>query len=179
MDGCHHPHHGQPILGALDTGGMKVELERHRIFGTIMFCLAPSWVPDTGRERRRVRGILHLFLYQRHEVSPRYTRRLLSLYSFLFDDRRHRPSFPPVAKLLHSFRYPIFESWFIACIPNSPLVSYWRDEFMQLQKHKNAGQYIKALRAEGVDLQWLAIPEYLAIHAALQKVLQKSGHTFK
>ena len=50
-------------------------------------------------------------------------------------------------------RYPIFESWFFACIPRSPLVSAWRDEFMQLQNHKSATQYIAALRAEGVDLQ--------------------------
>ena len=29
----------------------------------------------------------------------------------------------------------------------------WRDEFMQLQNHRTADQYIEALREDGVDLQ--------------------------
>jgi len=84
-----------------------------------------------------------------------------------------------ISSFTNNMKYPIFESWFFACIPKSPLVTAWRDEFMQLQKYGDAGKYIKALKAEGVDLQWLAIPEYLAIHASMQKVLQTSGKEFK
>jgi hypothetical protein len=102
-----------------------------------------------------------------------------------------------ISSFTNNMKYPIFESWFFACIPKSPLVTAWRDEFMQLQKYGHAGKYIKALKAEGVDLQWLevsvmasvtslfsssfssAIPEYLAIHASMQKVLQTSGKEFK
>ena len=64
---------------------------------------------------------------------------------------------PPLWRSPPTVRYPIFESWFFACVPGSPLVTAWRDEFMQLQKHRNANMYIADLRAQGVDLQNLGV----------------------
>lgn len=79
-----------------------------------------------------------------------------------------------ISSFTSNMTWPMFESWFFACVPGSPLVERWRVEFMRLQDFPSAKLYIKSLRDEGVDLQWLAIPEYLAIHAAMQRTLQKS-----
>ena len=68
--------------------------------------------------------------------------------------------------------YPVLESWFFACVPNSEFVKKWRDEFMKLNTHNSAGEYVDAKRRQGVDLQNIKWLEYLAIHVAVQTVMQ-------
>ena len=53
-------------------------------------------------------------------------------------------------------RFPVFVSWFLACVPGSPLVRAWRDEFMRLQQFANATQYIASLRRDMVDMQHIS-----------------------
>jgi hypothetical protein len=69
--------------------------------------------------------------------------------------------------------YPVIESWFFACIPNSKFVRDWRDEFMSIEKHKSVGDYVHNKKTQGVDLQTLKWIEYLAIHVSAQTVMQK------
>lgn len=71
-------------------------------------------------------------------------------------------------------KWPMLESWFFACVPGSPLVEQWRKDFMRLQDFPSAKEYIQSLRDEGVDLQRLGSPEYVALQAAMQRTLQKS-----
>lgn len=67
----------------------------------------------------------------------------------------------------------VIESWFIAAARDCRLVREWKAEFYRMNEFGTVGDYISDLRAQGVDLQKLATPEYLAIHAAVQKVMQK------
>ena len=53
-------------------------------------------------------------------------------------------------------RFPVFVSWFLACVPGSPLVRAWRDEFMRLQQFADATQYIASLRRDMVDMQHIS-----------------------
>ena len=69
--------------------------------------------------------------------------------------------------------YPVIESWFFACVPGSSFVQQWRDEFMSLNDHDNADDYVTAKRESGVDLQKIDSPNYLAIHVSAQTVMQK------
>lgn len=69
--------------------------------------------------------------------------------------------------------YPVIESWFFACVPGSSFVQKWRDEFMSLNNHNTANDYIDAKKKSGVDLQKISAPDYLAIHVAAQTVMQK------
>ena len=67
----------------------------------------------------------------------------------------------------------VLENWFFACIPNSPFVRAWRDEFLSLQYFESADAYVDAVRADGVDLAKLYSPTYLAQHAAALRVLKR------
>jgi hypothetical protein len=68
--------------------------------------------------------------------------------------------------------YPVIESWFFGCIPNSSFMVNWRDEFFKINTHNSPGDYVDAKRREGVDLQTIKWLEYLAIHVAAQTVMQ-------
>lgn len=70
--------------------------------------------------------------------------------------------------------YPVIESWFFACIPNSPFVGHWRDTFMKMNKFDTVQAYINALKTAGTDPQGIppSLQSYLAIHMAAQYVLQ-------
>ncbi len=74
---------------------------------------------------------------------------------------------------------PIIESWCFACIPGSTFVQDWRDEFMKLNDHKDAKQYVDNVVKSGVNLQNLQYIEYLAIHVAAQKVVQHNPDKYK
>jgi Capsular polysaccharide synthesis protein len=69
--------------------------------------------------------------------------------------------------------YPVIESWFFACVPGSPFVERWRDEFMSINNHNSVDDYINEKRNTGVDLQKIDALNYLAIHASAQAVMQK------
>lgn len=72
-------------------------------------------------------------------------------------------------------RYPVIESWMFACVPNSPFVRLWRDEFMRTNTFDSISAYVESVKSSGVDLQNISMPEYLAIHLAAQKTLQLLG----
>ena len=69
--------------------------------------------------------------------------------------------------------YPVIENWFFACVTGSSFLRQWRDEFMSLNTHKSVNDYIKAKMNDGVDLQKISSPDYLAMHVAAQTVMQK------
>jgi len=77
--------------------------------------------------------------------------------------------------------YPVIESWFFACIPNSDYVTKWRDEFMTINNFDNPQLYIDDVKNRSADLssQWCST--YLLIHVAAQAVLQlhKTSSTMK
>lgn len=70
--------------------------------------------------------------------------------------------------------YPVIESWFFACIPNSGFVKKWRDTFMKMNSFENVEEYVHYLVISGVDTQKIGknMQNYLAIHVAAQYVLQ-------
>jgi len=68
--------------------------------------------------------------------------------------------------------YPVIESWFFGCIPESSFMNNWRNEFMKLNTHNSVGEYVDAKRRQGVDLQTIKWLEYLAIHVSAQTVMQ-------
>lgn len=71
-------------------------------------------------------------------------------------------------------KYPVIESWFFACVPQSPFVIEWRDAFMRMNKYDTVNDYVDALESLGTDPQGIneTLRTYLAIHLAAQYVLQ-------
>ena len=70
---------------------------------------------------------------------------------------------------------PVIENWFMACVPGSPFVRAWRDEFLRLADFSSADEYVKHLQSErGINLNGIRgdMLAYLAQHAAAQCVLQ-------
>jgi hypothetical protein len=82
-----------------------------------------------------------------------------------------------------NMKYPVIESWFFACIKNSPFVKKWRDEFMFSNNFESMEEYIYYLEIEKkVDFQNIVYLDdivYLAIHASAQKVLQIDKYDMK
>lgn len=68
--------------------------------------------------------------------------------------------------------FPVVESWFLACNKGSPFIRKWRDEFSRMAQFITVEKYIQSLRHNGVDMQNIQNPNYLAIHVACQKVFQ-------
>ena len=75
-------------------------------------------------------------------------------------------------------KYPILENWFLACAPNSEFIRDWYTEFMTINEQDTVADYIEKIR-ETTDLQNLQFPEYLAMHAAAQKVMQSKSNADK
>lgn len=69
--------------------------------------------------------------------------------------------------------YPVIESWFFACVPDSSFVKKWRDEFTTLNNYNTVKDYVDAKKSSGVDFQKIDSLEYLVIHLAAQTVMQK------
>jgi hypothetical protein len=68
---------------------------------------------------------------------------------------------------------PVIESWFFACKENSIMVNDWLKEFLRISDYDTIEQYVESVKDEGVNIQKITSPAYLAIHVACQKVLQK------
>ena len=69
-------------------------------------------------------------------------------------------------------KYPVVESWFIACKPESKLLQEWTVELNRALSYSSMFEYIKSIKDTGVNLQAINNPEYLWIYAAFQKVVQ-------
>jgi hypothetical protein len=75
---------------------------------------------------------------------------------------------------------PVIESWFIAAPTKSPFIKAWRDEFYSTNEYESMEEYIQDMKTRrGIDLQNLAMPEYLTIHAAAQAVMQTGKYSIK
>lgn len=68
-------------------------------------------------------------------------------------------------------KYPVIDSWFIACIPKHPFILKWRDEFMSMNSYPTIDDYVEK-RKKDTDMQNVTNLNYLAIHVASQYVLQ-------
>jgi hypothetical protein len=67
---------------------------------------------------------------------------------------------------------PVIENWFFACTKGSPFVRAWRDEFSQMARYQSVEIYVTSRIRMGVDPQKISNTTYLAMHIAVQKVLQ-------
>jgi hypothetical protein len=70
-----------------------------------------------------------------------------------------------------NIKYPVIDSWFIACVPKHPFIIKWRDEFMSINKYPSIDSYIEK-RKKDTDTQNINNLNYLAIHVSSQYVLQ-------
>jgi hypothetical protein len=68
-------------------------------------------------------------------------------------------------------RYPLIESWFFAAPPHSPLMVAWKKQLDRLL-HESVTDFLQENRDHGVDFQGIEVPEYLAIHVAVQRAIQ-------
>ena len=73
-------------------------------------------------------------------------------------------------------KFPVIENWFFACNKGSLFIKKWRDEFSRMAYFPTVEHYITSLRKEGIDIQGITIPNYLAMHVACQKVLQSGNY---
>lgn len=71
--------------------------------------------------------------------------------------------------------WPVVESWFLSCPKNSKFMKDWRDEFFRLEEFDTVGEYLDDVKNLGVDFSKIVGPDYLAIHVAAQKIIQKNG----
>jgi hypothetical protein len=68
--------------------------------------------------------------------------------------------------------FPVIENWFFACSPQAKFVTLWRDEFMKVNNYENVSDYVKYIEQDTI-VDKIDMKEYLAMHLAAQKVLQK------
>ena len=68
---------------------------------------------------------------------------------------------------------PVIESWFLACPPNSLFIKDWLAEFLRISSFETVGDYVKDIQSD-TNTQKIDGLEYLSIHVACQKVLQKN-----
>ena len=64
------------------------------------------------------------------------------------------------------------ESWFLACIPTSPFMNDWKNEFFKIQQFDSIPKYIDTLVQDGINLTHLCNKEYLVVYAAAQRLVQ-------
>lgn len=92
-------------------------------------------------------------------------------------DLRNKHDSDVVAFYLEGFttdkRYPVIESWFIASVQNSPVISEWKKEMDRVDTFGTLGAYIEDVKRQGVNFQKIDALEYLHIHVAAQYVFQK------
>lgn len=71
-------------------------------------------------------------------------------------------------------KFPVVESWFIGAIKNSVLIRSWTEEFMRINDYVSSFTYIEHMKWCGVSMQNIGFfAYYLAIHAAIQSVMQR------
>lgn len=69
-------------------------------------------------------------------------------------------------------RYPVIENWFMACVPGNRFVKHWRDEFLKINEFEEVRDYVEYVESD-TDLQNIPSREYLTMHIAAQKVIQR------
>ncbi|OJU52165.1 MAG: hypothetical protein BGN96_07385 [Bacteroidales bacterium 45-6] len=77
-----------------------------------------------------------------------------------------------------NLEYPVIESWFLCCPPNSPFIKDWLDELRPLGQI-GAKKYFEQIRRKSnyVDIiQDIDRPEYLLVYLAQQAVMQEKNN---
>jgi len=69
---------------------------------------------------------------------------------------------------------PVIENWFFGCIPNSPFVKEWCNEFLSISKYNSIDDYLKHIEEKEINTQNIDGKNYLAMHVSAQKVLQSA-----
>jgi len=70
-----------------------------------------------------------------------------------------------------NYDYPVIESWFFACKPNTKFINAWRDIFLTINNYETIEDYVAHIKSN-TDFQNIDSPDYLVIHIAAQYVLQ-------
>ena len=72
-------------------------------------------------------------------------------------------------------RFPIIESWFMACPPNNDFMILWRDEFRKILRLGSKGYFEEVQgRSDFAELkQGIQRPEYLVLYLAAQIILRE------
>lgn len=74
--------------------------------------------------------------------------------------------------------FPVIENWFFAAIPESNMMIDWKNELMKSQEYEEKEYYIDYLKST-CNLEHIDDPNYLWMHAALQKILQENKGKYK
>jgi hypothetical protein len=69
--------------------------------------------------------------------------------------------------------YPVIENWFMAAPAGSKFIQSWLEIFLKLNDFNTDIDYLTYIESLGIDLQNLSKSGYLAMHYAVQYVLQK------
>jgi len=75
-------------------------------------------------------------------------------------------------------KYPVIENWFFACIPGSPFMVDWADEFLSTRNHKTINDYLSDVKSQGINTSNVSSPDYLTMHVSAQKVIQKNPEKY-
>lgn len=67
-------------------------------------------------------------------------------------------------------KYPVIESWFMACNKGSQFMKLWRDEFSTIARYPNIEKYLEA--SKQINTQKIFDHNSNVIHITAQKVLQ-------
>jgi predicted peroxiredoxin len=68
---------------------------------------------------------------------------------------------------------PMVENWFFATVPHGKFITAWKNEYMKAETFPSIKDALRSIRNQGVKLTACSDPEYLYMHVAAQKVLQK------
>jgi hypothetical protein len=68
---------------------------------------------------------------------------------------------------------PMVENWFFATVPHGKFITAWKNEYMKLETFPSTNDALRYIRDQGVKLTACSDPDYLYMHVAAQKVLQK------
>lgn len=70
--------------------------------------------------------------------------------------------------------YPVLENWFLACTPNASVIRAWKNEMIRMMTFPSTKAYLEDVtKIQHVNLQNIALRDYLSMHVAAQVVLQK------
>ena len=73
---------------------------------------------------------------------------------------------------------PVIENWFFAAVPNSTIITDWKNELMKSQNYDNRNDYINYL-LDNCNAEKVNGPSYLWMHVAMQKCLQENKGKYK
>lgn len=85
-------------------------------------------------------------------------------------------------RFTHLPQFPVVESWFMAAPAGSQFIAAAQQEFTREVIEQDAQHYLDALKAQGLyeqTVQGIDSPLYLAIHVAMQRVLQSPEAAYR